>query len=320
MRRRDLLVLAAGAVALQPLALRAQQPKMPTIGVLVTGVPGSEKFWRIFREALRELGYVEGQTVSFEFRSDGGQASRRPELAGELVALKVDLIVAWFTPAATAAKQATRDIPIVMTTGDPVSTGLVDSLARPGGNITGMSGFAPELAGKCVELVREVLPSSRRAVALVNVRDASSKPILEKMLAGAGAIGVTVAPISIDDPDEVEAAFAAMKKDPPDAVVIQPSLPTTRIAELALRYRIPGFSPFRPFAEAGGLMSYWLNEAETYRRMAVFVDKILKGAKPADLPVEQPTKFELVVNLRTAKALGVTVPQLLLARADEVIE
>jgi len=321
MRRRDLLTFLGGAVALRPLSARAQQPKVPTIGVLVTGVRGSEKFWSMFRQAMRELGYVEGQTVRYEFRSDGGQASRRPELAAELVGLKVDLIVAWFTPAATAAKQATREIPIVMTTGDPVGTGLVDSLARPGGNITGISGLAPELAGKNVELIREMLPSSRRVVALINARDSSSKPILDQILSGAAATGLTVAPIEINNPDELEAAFAAMEKDPPDAAAIaQPSLPTTRIAELALKYRIPAFSPFRPFAEDGGLLSYWLNEAEIYRRMAVLVDKILKGAKPADLPVEQPTNFDFVINLTTAKVLGIDVPPTLLARADEVIE
>jgi putative tryptophan/tyrosine transport system substrate-binding protein len=320
MRRREVIALVGGAAMLRPLAAIAQQPKVPTIGVLVTGIPGSEKFRRLFREALRQLGYVEGQTVRFEFRSDEGHANRRPELAGELVRLQVDVIAAWFTPAATAAKQATREIPIVMTTGDPVATGLVDSLARPGGNITGISGLAPELAGKCVELIREMLPSAGRAVALINARDTSSKPILEQIMVRGGATGITIVPVEINNPEELEAAFAAMEKDRPDAVLAQPSLPTSRIAELALKYQIPGFSAFRLFAEDGGLLSYWVDEAAIYRRMAVLVDKILKGTKPADLPVEQPTKFELVINLKTAKALGLTVPQSLLVRADEVIE
>jgi putative ABC transport system substrate-binding protein len=289
------------------------------VGVLVTDVQGSEKFWQIFQAAMRSLGYVDGETIKFAYPPDQ-RIGRLPELAAELVRQNVDVIVAWFTPAATAAQQATRDVPIVMTTGDPVATKLVDSLARPGGNVTGISGLAPELAEKCVELVREVLPSSRRAVALINARDTSSKPILDRILSGAKAVGLSVDPIMIDNAGGLEVAFANMIKAPPDAIIAQPSLPTTIITELALKYRLPAFSPFRPFADAGGLLSYWLDEAAVYSRMAVFVDKVLKGAKPADLPVEQPTKFELVINMKTAKALGVIMPPMLLARADEVIE
>jgi putative ABC transport system substrate-binding protein len=318
-KRRHLIGAFGAAVTTWPLAGAAQKPKAPTIGVLLTGVPGSEKFWRIFQEAMRGLGYVEGQTAAFINPPDQ-RISRLPELATELVRQKVDVIVAWFTPAATAAQQATQDIPIVMTTGDPVATKLVGSLARPGGNITGMSGLAPELAEKCVELIREVLPSSRRAVVLINARDTSSKPILDRISSGAQAAGLAIDPILIDTPGELETVFADLEKSPPDAVIAQPSLPTARIAELALKYRLPAFSPFRPFVEAGGLLSYWLDEGSMYGRMAVLVDKILKGAKPADLPVEQPTKFELVINVKTAEALGLTVPPLILARADDVIE
>jgi putative ABC transport system substrate-binding protein len=177
----------------------------------------------------------------------------------------------WFTPAATAAQQATRDVPIVMTTGDPVATKLVDSLARPGGNVTGISGLAPELAEKCVELVREVLPSSRRAVALINARDTSSKPILDRILSGAKAVGLSVDPIMIDNAGGLEVAFANMIKAPPDAIIAQPSLPTTIITELALKYRLPAFSPFRPFADAGGLLSYWLDEASALRNIEASV-------------------------------------------------
>jgi putative ABC transport system substrate-binding protein len=320
MRRREFFKVIGDVSTCWALAAAAQRPNMPTIGVLVVGAPGSEKFWRIFREALRELGYVEGQNVRFEFRTDQGQAGRLLELAVELVRLKVDVIVAWFTPAALAAKQATRDIPVVMASaGDPVATGLVASLARPGGNITGMGGLAPDLAGKCVELIRAMLPSAHRVAALVNTPDPYSKPFLEQIRLSGKATGTMIDPIMIRNPEDIDAVFIALEKDPP-TMIVQPSLPIKRIAELALKYRIPAISPFRPFVEDGGLMSYWVSEAEFYRRAAVFVDKILKGAKPAELPVEQPTRFELVINLKTAKALGLTLSPEILARADEVIE
>jgi putative ABC transport system substrate-binding protein len=325
MKRRDiiraLLALFGGAVTLGSRDAAAQPPKMPTIGVLVVASPASERFWRLFQEELRSLGYIDGKNIRFEFRSDDGQASRLPALAAELVELKVDLIVAWFTPAAIAARQATRDIPIVMAlVGNPVETGLVESLARPGGNVTGMAAVGAELAGKCVQLVRELLPSARRIAALVNAPDPFSEPFLRQIRLSGAANATTIDPIMIHSAAELDAAFAEMEKGRPDAVIVQPSLPIKRVAGLAVRYRIPGVSFIRDFANEGGLMSYGSEEADAYRRAAVFVDKILKGAKPADLPVEQPTHFELVVNLKTAKALGVTIPPLLLARADEVIE
>ncbi len=320
MRRRDLLARLGSAAAFWPFAGVAQQPKMPTIGVLVVGSPGSEKFWRLFRENLRALGYIEGQNIRFEFRSDQ-QVSRLPELAAELVRLKVDLIVTWFTPAARAAKQATNEIPIVMAlAGNPVETGLVQSLARPGGNVTGIGSVGAELAGKSVELIRDMVPSARRIAVLANAPDPFSKPFLEQIRLGGAATGTTIDAIMIHSAEELEAAFPAMEKEPPDAVIVQPSLPTKRAAELALRYRIPAVSSNRGMVDEGGLMSYGLVEAEVYRRAAVFVDKILKGAKPADLPVERPTRFELVINLKTAKAIGLTIPPAFLARADEVIE
>jgi ABC-type uncharacterized transport system substrate-binding protein len=308
------------SILVAPLAVEAQQARVPTIGVLVVGAPSSEKFWRLFRDGMRELGYIEGTSVRFEFRSDQGQAGRLPALAAELVQLRVDVIVAWFTPAATAVKQATHEIPIVCAIcGDPVGTGLVESLARPGGNLTGMSGMAAELASKCVELIRELLPSVHRVAALGNAPDPFSKPFLEQIQLAGQATATTIHPIMIRGPEELDAAFAALESDRPDAVLVQPNLPIKRVAELALQYRLPAVSTFRPFAEEGGLMSYWVAEADIYRRTAVFVDKILKGAKPADLPVEQPTKFELVINLKTAKALGLTIPPTLLFQADEVI-
>ena len=313
-------MLLGGAAIGWPCGGRAQQPKLPTIGVLVAGALGSA-FWQLFREDLRKLGDIEGQTIRFEFREDEGEAIRLPGLADELVRLKVDLIVTWFTPAAIAAKQATREIPIVMAAvGDPVGSGLVESLARPGGNITGMATMGAELAGKLVELSREMLPSSHRIAALVNPSSPFSKPFLEKISLGGRATGTTIDPILVDGPDELDAAFVKLQMNRPDAVIVQPTLGDTRPAALALRYHLPAFSVFRRFVEQGGLMSYWASEADVHSRIAVYVDKILKGAKPADLPVEQPTKFELVINLQTAKALGLTIPQAIFARASEVIE
>jgi putative ABC transport system substrate-binding protein len=294
---------------------------VPTIGVLVVESPASQRFWRLFREDMRELDYVEGKNVRYEFRSDGGQGSRLPALAAELVGLKVDLIVAWFTPAALAARQATRQIPIVMAlVGNPVENGLVESLARPGGNVTGMAALGAELAGKCVDLVRELVPSAHRIAALVNAPDPFSKPFLRQIQLNGEASGTAIEPIMIQSTAELDPAFTAMEKERPDAAIVQPSLPIKRVAELAIKSRIPAMSFIRDFANEGGLMSYGSEEADAYRKAAVYVDKILKGAKPADLPVQQPTKFELVVNLKTAKALGLTIPPSILARADEVIE
>jgi ABC-type uncharacterized transport system substrate-binding protein len=321
MDRRAFIVVVGGSILAVRHAGIAQQGKVPTIGVLVVGSPGSDRFWRLFREALRELGYIEGQTVRFEFRSDQGQIGRLPELAADLVRLKVDVIVAWFTPAARAAKQATPDIPIVMAlAANPVETGLVESLARPGGNVTGLAGVGAELAGKCVELIREMLPSARRIAVLANAPDPFSKPFVQQIRLTGAAARTTIDPIMIHSAEELEAAFSALEKPRPDAVIVQPSLPTKRAAELALRHRLPAVSFVRDIVDVGGLMTYSVKEADAYRRAAVFVDKILKGAKPADLPVEQPTKFELVINLKTAKAIGLTIPQTLLLRADEVIQ
>ena len=320
MRRRQFFSLV-GATAVLPAPGSTQQRKGPTIGVLVVGAPGWEQFWRQFREAMRELGYVEGQSVQYEFRSDHGQASRLPELAAELVRLNVDLIVTWYTPPAQAAKRATLEIPIVMAlAGNPVETGLVESLDRPGGNITGMAGAAAELSSKTVELIREMLPSARHIVALANAPDPFSKPFVEYIQKGGAATGMTVDAKMIRDTEELEAAFREMAKERPDAVIVQPSLPRRRAAELAVRHRIPAVSVIYGFAEEGGLMTYAPSEVEIYRRAASIVDKILKGAKPAQLPVEQPTKFELLINMKTAKALGLTISPTFLARADVVIE
>jgi ABC-type uncharacterized transport system substrate-binding protein len=322
MRRREFVcTFTAAAALLWPIVGATQQAKVATIGVLIAKSSGSEQFRQGFPQQMRKLGYVEGKTVRYEFRSDEGEASRLPALAAELVQLKPDVIVTWFTPAAFAAKQATRDIPIVMgSAGNPVETGLVASLSRPGGNITGIAGVGAELAGKLVELIREMLPSAHRVAALANAPDPFSKPFVAKILSAGKATGTEIDPIMLHGPGELETAFASMEKDPPDAVIVQPTLGLEAPTALALKHRIPAASIVPEFAERGGVMSYAATPADVYRRAAIFVDKVLKGAKPADLPVEQPTKFELIINLKTAKALGLTVPQALLARADEVIE
>lgn len=321
MRRREVIILLGGAVVARPFAAHAQQPKVPTVGALVVGSPGSEQFWRLFRESMRDLGYIEGQNIRYEFRSDDGKINRLPELAAELVRLKVDVIVTWFTPPALAAKQATREIPVVIAlAGNPVENGLVESLDRPGGNVTGMSGVAAELASKSVELIQELLPSARRVAALANAPDPFSRPFLEQIRLGGQATGVAIDAVMIRGAEELEAAFSAMEQKRPDAIIVQASLPARRVAELALRYRIPSVGIIRAFVEEGGLMTYSFAEADMYRDAAIYVDKILKGAKPADLPVAQPTKFELVINLKTAKALGLRVPPSLLGRAYQVIE
>jgi putative tryptophan/tyrosine transport system substrate-binding protein len=321
MRRREFITLLGGAAA-WPTAARAQRAaKVPIIGVLVIGNIDPAEFWRLFRQGLRDLGYVEGQTIRFEFRSAEGQVDRLPELATELVRLNVDIIVTWFTPPAQVAKQATREIPIVMAdAGDPVGTGLIASLSRPGGNVTGIAAATAELAGKCIELIRDMLPSARRVAALINVPDPFSKPFLERIQRGGEATGITIEPIKISSREEFEAAFAEMEKKPPDAVIVQPSLPGKRATELALKYRVPAVSVPRWFAEQGGLMSYSPRFPELFYQAAVYVDKILRGAKPADLPVVQPTKFELIINIKTAKLLGLTIPESFLLRVDEVID
>jgi putative ABC transport system substrate-binding protein len=316
MRRREFIALVGGAAA-WPLAARAA--KLPRLGVLVPANP--EPFWSLFREGLREHGYAAGQSIQFEFRSADGKPDLLPTLAAELVRLEVDIIVASQTPAATAAKKATTKIPIVMAAaGDPVGTGLVASLARPGGNVTGLSGTTAELGGKIIELIREMLPSTRRIAVLANATDPFTRFFVQQIEAGGQTLGVAIQTIMVRGVEEFAAAFAAMVRERADAVVVQPSLPRKPAIDLALRHRLPPISPTPLFPSEGGLMSYSANQSTLYRRAAYYIDRILKGTKPADLPVEQPTKYDLVINLKTAKALGIDVPPILLARADEVIE
>ena len=321
MRRRALLKVIGGVTACWALAASAEQTRVTTIGVLVRSAPGWQEFWRLFREALRDFGYVEGSNIRFELRTDEGEIGRLPDLAAELVRLNVDVIVTWFTPAAIAAKRATSEIPIVCAIcGDLVGTGLVGSLARPGGNVTGNSSLNAELSAKFVELIREMMPSAHRVAVLANAPDPFSKVFVKEIQLAGQATGTAIDPIMIHSAGELDAAFPSMEKSRPDAVIVQPSLPTKRAAELALSYRLPAICGWRQFVHDGGLMAYFATEADIYRRTADFVDKILKGAKPAELPVEQPTKFELVLNLKTAKEIGLTIPPTFLALADTVIE
>ncbi len=317
MKRREFIAALSGALAAWPLAVRAQ-PRLPTIGVLIPA--NAEPFWTKLQDSLRALGYVEGKTIRFEFRTADGKPELLNGLADELVRLNVDLLIAWQTPAAFAARKATTVIPIVASVADPVGAGLVASLARPGGNITGLSGTIAELGGKILELIREMMPSAQRVGVLVNAADPFSKTFIEQIERGGRTLAIAIQPAVVDGADGFEAAIAAMAKERADALIVQPSLPLKAAVDLALKYKLPTISPSRFFTNAGGLISYSADQNEIYRSVAQQVDRILKGAKASELPVLQPTRYELIVNLKTAKALGMTVPPALLARADEVIE
>ena len=320
MRRREFITLIGGVAAAWPLAAQAQQPTMPRVGALILGNADAQSFGAELREGLRSGGFVEGQNVQYDFRSADGDIALLPKLAAELVALKVNVIVALYTPCSLAAKQATREIPIVTVSGDPVELGLVASLGRPGGNITGISMIAVELHGKCLELFRDALPGIRRVAVLGNATDPFSKPFLEQLRLVGKATGIETPQTLVRTPAEIDGAFAGMKKEGAGGVVVQGSFASKTAAELALKHRLPAATITRAFAEAGALMTYGADELDLFRRCAVVVAKILQGAKPAELPVEQPTKFELAINLKTAKALGVKIPSSVLLRADEVIE
>jgi putative ABC transport system substrate-binding protein len=274
-----------------------------------------------FEDELKRLGYSKGSNLRFEFRSAEGKEDALPRLAAELVQSKVDVIVTWLTPAVRAAKQATTQIPIVMAgAGDPVATGLVDSLARPGGNITGMAGITSELAGKNVELVRAILPQAKRLGVLCNASDSFTKPFLDQIQRVAPDLGFELFPVMISGTDEFERSFRNMKADGVDAIIVQPSLPIKRAAQLALEAQLPAASPIEGFVRDGGLIAYAGRTSSQFVQTAAYVDKILKGTRPAELPIQQPTQFSLAINLTTAKALGLVVPPAVLVRADEVIE
>ena len=318
------LTLALALLAV-PLAAAAQPPgKVWRIGIL-GNTPASPP-WEAFRQSLRQHGYVEGQNIVVEARWSEGRIERFPGLAAELVRLKVDVIVVASTPGAQAAKQATSTIPIVIATSvDPVGAGLVASLARPGGNITGMSLLSTlDTRGKWLEILKEAAPKVSRVAFLWNSTQPTEVRSLDAMQAPARALGLTLRPVEARGPKEFEDAFTVMTRDRADALIAMDShlnvTYRTLIVALAAKHRLPAMYGFREFVDDGGLMSYGANLSENFRRAAVYVDKILKGAKPADLPVEQPTKFELVINLKTAKALGLTIPQSVLLRADHVIQ
>jgi len=319
MRRREFITLVGGAAVTWPLASRAQ-PTVRRVGVLVLGNADAQSFGSELREGLRKAGYVEGQNVEYLFRSADNNAALLPNLASELVAKKVDVIVALFTPCSLAAQKASREIPVVTISGDPVGLGLVASLAKPGGNITGISLTGAEVLGKCVELFRDSLPGVRRVAALGNASDPFYRPFFEQVQLVGKAIGIDTPTVAVRALHEIDTTLAAMKKDRVDAVVVQGSWSTQYVASLMFKYHLPAASVGRSFVQVGGLLSYGPDEIDVYRRSAVFVAKILEGNKPADIPVERPTKFELTINLKTAKALDLKIAESFLLRADTVIE
>src|SRR5215510_12064007 len=329
MRRREFISLLSGAAVGWPVAANAQQAaKIARIGYLSTDLAGSSGLREAFRQGLHDLGYVEGRNVVIEYRDAEGKMDRLPALAAELVALKVDVIVAPGTLHALATKQATRTIPIVFTlVPDPVGSGLVTSLARPGGNATGLSNLTASLVGKRLQLLAQAVPGVSRVAALwaPGAHDGhEEKEKLKGAEVAARALGVRLQFVEARRPEDFDRAFSDMTSAVVGALTMLPSSmlfnERRRLVDLAAKHRLPAVHFARPFVDAGGLMAYGANGPDLVRRAGTYVDKILKGAKPADLPVEQPTKFELVINLKTAKALGLEVPPQLIAQADELIE
>jgi putative ABC transport system substrate-binding protein len=324
MDRRNFVASLAGGLLTVPLAAGAQEAGARRIGILAPTTCAHPNY-QALREGLRTLGYVEGQTIIIECREAAGRYERVAEIALELVQLKVDVLLTDGLLPARAAKQATKTIPIVMgAIGDPVGSGLVNSLARPGANITGLTLATAEMNAKRLELLKAMAPESMRVAVLRNPDNPGSAQGVRETEAAARSLGRTIRVIEARGPEDLDRAFAGMIKEHVNAVVILPDPilfdQRTRIVAFASKYRLPAVGEAREFADAGGLMTYGPRIEENFRRAAFFVDKILKGAKPADLPIEQPTKFELVINLKTAKALGLTIPPALLQRADQVIE
>jgi putative tryptophan/tyrosine transport system substrate-binding protein len=325
--RRTFLAGTGAVLLAPPLAAEAQPAGTRRIGLLESSSPSPARvrLWETLRQRLRELGYLEGQNIAFESRFADGKADRLPGLAAELVALKVDVIVTSGTPASLAAKQATRTIPIVMAQlADPVGAGLVASLGRPGGNVTGLTTQDADLSGKRLEMLLQVVPKVSRFAVLIDETSPGSMLIARGTQVAAQSLGVQLQSLGVRGPEELDRAFSAMKEARAGALIVESSsllfTSRTRLADLALKNRLPTMFAQKEYAEAGGLMAYSADFSDLFRRTATFVDKILKGTNPADLPVEQPTKFDFVINLKTAKALGLTIPDSLLRRADEIIQ
>jgi putative tryptophan/tyrosine transport system substrate-binding protein len=327
-RRAFIAVLAGGLLAAPRVPEAQQAVKVARIGYLAANLAANPHLQEAFRQGLRDLGYVEGRNVVIEYRFAEGKFERFPALAAELVALKVDVIVAPGTPAALAAKQATRTLPIVFPVAvDPVQSGLVASLARPGGNVTGLSALIPELVGKCLEQLTQAVPGVSRVAVLWQpggIDERTEQDQLKGAEVAARALGVRLQFVEARGPADLDRAFSDMTRARAGALTVLTSVmfvnERRRLVDLAAKNRLPAVYAQREFVDAGGLMAYGPNLADLFRRAATYVDKILKGAKPGDLPVEQPTKFELAINLKTAKALGLTMPPSLLQRADEVIQ
>jgi putative tryptophan/tyrosine transport system substrate-binding protein len=320
MRRRDFITLFGGAAAAWPVVTRAQKPKIPRIGII-----DDAPIWDDFRAGLRELGYVEGRNIALEYRPAEGRPEQLAAAARELAGLPVDIIATYGTPASQAAKLATATIPIVMISiGDPVRAGLVASFARPGGNITGLTILSPDSSPKRLQLLKEIVPSVARVAFLWNPDNASNAAQLEEVEMAAPVLGIQLLRFAVRSSDEFDGAFAAMTSQRADALLMTGDpfhqLHIERIIEFLTRNRLPGTFLIRENVVAGGLMSYGASQPDLFRRAATYVHKILQGAKPADLPIEQPIKFDLVINLKAARALGIAVPPTLLAIADEVIE
>jgi putative ABC transport system substrate-binding protein len=326
-RRKTIIALIGlGAV---PLAADSQQAaKIARIGYLAGNLAATPHLPEAFRQGLRDLGYVEGRNVVIEYRDAGGKLERLPALAAELVALKVDVIVTAGTPQTLAAKQATKTVPIVFAQAvDPVTSGLVGSLARPGGNLTGLSNLTPELVGKGLEQLKQAVPGVSRVAVLWqpgSLPERTEKDMLKEADVAARALGMQLQFVEARGPADFDGAFSEMIRARADALTVLPLtmfiIDRRRLVDLAAKNRLPAVYGLREFVDAGGLMSYGPNAADSYRRAATYVDKILKGTKPGDLPVEQPTKFELMINLKTARSLGLNIPQSVLLRAERVIE
>jgi putative ABC transport system substrate-binding protein len=327
MKRREFITLLGGTAAAWPLVARAQQPtKVPIIGFLgAESASTNRHFFDAFQQGMREFGYLDGKNITFVERWAEGRSERFPELIGELLSLKVNIILAVSVPAALAAKHGTATTPIVFIASDPLGTGLVSSLARPGGNLTGFSLFlGDEFSSKWLELLKEAVSNISRVALLWNPTNPASEHYVTVLRGAAEKLGIVLQLQPVNDQDQFEHAFTAIVAVRAQALVVVVDPLTVRyrarIAELAMTNRLPAMYGFREFVDAGGLIAYGVNVPYLCRRAAVYVDKIIKGATPAELPVEQPTKFEMVINLKTAKALGLEVPPTLLARADEVIE